>query len=74
MMKKIFCLTMLVMLATTVFAQQPKFKVLAFYTTTVESDHVDFANDAIKHFTALAAKKALCLIPPPIGTSLMMNT
>src|SRR6476620_10382180 len=27
------------------FAQKPEFKVLAFYSTKVESDHVDFSND-----------------------------
>lgn len=39
------------------FAQSPKFKVLALYTTTVESDHVDFAKDAIQFYTKLAAEK-----------------
>lgn len=34
----------------------PKFKVLALYTTTVESDHVDFAKDAIRFYRKLAAK------------------
>jgi type 1 glutamine amidotransferase len=56
-MKKFFCLIIIAALSVSAFAQKPKFKILAFYTTTVESDHVDFANDAIKHFTALAAKK-----------------
>lgn len=31
----------------------PRFKVLAFYSKTVESAHVDFANDAIKFFKDL---------------------
>jgi type 1 glutamine amidotransferase len=35
----------------------PRFKVLAFYTTTVEPDHVDFANDAIRFYSRLAAGK-----------------
>jgi len=40
------------------FAQSPKFKVLALYSTTVEADHVDFARDAttstLKWLCALA--------------------
>lgn len=47
----------LISLSLTVFAQSPKFKVLALYTTTVESDHVDFAKDAIQFYTKLAAEK-----------------
>jgi uncharacterized protein len=35
----------------------PAFRVLCLYTTTVEPDHVHFANDAIKFYTDLAAKK-----------------
>jgi type 1 glutamine amidotransferase len=52
-------LTFLVLLALNgiSFAQSPKFKVLALYSTTVESDHVDFANDAIKFYTKMAAEK-----------------
>jgi uncharacterized protein len=37
-------------------AQQPRFKVLAFYSTSVEPDHVLFAEDALKFFTACAAR------------------
>jgi type 1 glutamine amidotransferase len=33
------------------------FRALAFYTTTVEPDHVDFANDAIRFYSRLAAEK-----------------
>ncbi|MDF2432473.1 MAG: uncharacterized protein JWP44_2104, partial [Mucilaginibacter sp.] len=47
----------LLMLKTAAFAQTPKFKVLAFYSTIVESDHVDFAMDAIKFYTKMAADK-----------------
>jgi type 1 glutamine amidotransferase len=36
---------------------QQKFKAVAFYTTTVESDHVDFARDAIAYYSKLAAEK-----------------
>ncbi len=51
--------TVLVLLTFCVlsFAQSPKFKVLALYTTTVETDHVDFARDAIQFYTKLAAEK-----------------
>lgn len=35
----------------------PRFKALAFYTTTVEPDHVDFAYDAIRFYSRLAAGK-----------------
>ena len=36
-------------------AQQPRFKVLAFYSTSVEPDHVQFAEAALKFFAARAA-------------------
>ena len=35
----------------------PKFKALAFYSHTVEPDHIAFARDAINFYTALAARK-----------------
>jgi uncharacterized protein len=38
------------------YAQEAsKFKVLALYSTNVESDHVDFAKDAIQFYTKMAA-------------------
>lgn len=37
-------------------AQQPKFRVLAFYSERVEHDHVDFAHDAIRFYTAAAKR------------------
>ena len=40
----------------TVVAQEPAFKVLAFYSTDVEPDHVHTANDALAFFRGLAAK------------------
>jgi uncharacterized protein len=43
------------------FTQAPKFKAIAFYSTNVESDHVDFAYDAIKFYTKLAAEKGFVL-------------
>jgi uncharacterized protein len=35
----------------------PKFKVLAFFSTNVEDDHVDFAYDAIKFYKKMADQK-----------------
>jgi type 1 glutamine amidotransferase len=57
LLKTAIILLMLMGLNTTIFAQSPKFKVLALYSTTVESDHVDFAIDAIKFYTKMAAEK-----------------
>src|ERR1700730_821876 len=37
-------------------AQQPRFKVLAFYSTSVEPDHVLFAEGALKFFSEVAPK------------------
>ncbi|GAA3992061.1 ThuA domain-containing protein [Mucilaginibacter dorajii] len=56
MLKKFLATAIAVLLFAQTYAQTPKFKVLVLYTTTVESDHVDFANDAIKWFTDLAKK------------------
>ena len=45
------------LLATTAsVGQQSRFKVLAFYSTSVEPDHVLFAEDALKFFSASAAR------------------
>lgn len=38
------------------FAKEPSFKVLAFYSTNVEPDHVHVASDALVFFRELAAK------------------
>ncbi len=43
-------------LASTAFGQQPAFKVLAFYSTVVENDHIHFALHALTFFRDLAAK------------------
>ena len=42
--------------STGAFGQQTSFKVLAFYSTKVEPDHVLFAEGALKFFSGLAAK------------------
>jgi type 1 glutamine amidotransferase len=57
LLKATVSLLILLTLNTIIFAQSSKFKVLALYSTTVESDHVDFANDAIKFYTKMAAEK-----------------
>ena len=44
------------LLSTVSVGQQPRFKVLAFYSTRVEPDHVRFAEGALKFFTACAAR------------------
>jgi type 1 glutamine amidotransferase len=38
-----------------------KFRTLALYSTNVESDHVDFAKDAMKFYTKLSAEKGFAL-------------
>src|SRR5260370_38041190 len=59
-MKRYF-LTFLLCLApmfpsTGTFGQQTSFKVLAFYSTKVEPDHVQFAEGALKFFSGLSEK------------------
>jgi hypothetical protein len=52
------CATLLLLvLGTTLTAAEPAFKVLAFYSTDVESDHVRTANDALAFYRQLAAKQ-----------------
>jgi uncharacterized protein len=53
-MRLLLALTFL--LASVAQAQQPAFHVLAFYSETVEHDHVDFAHQAIKFYTAAAQR------------------
>lgn len=57
-MKRTICINFLVfillsMQGIALSAQFPRFKVLAFYSTKVESDHVDFAWKAIRFFKDL---------------------
>ena len=52
-MKKVLQAVLLVVsVSVTTLAQEPKFRVLAFYSEKVEHDHVDFAHDAIRFYTA----------------------
>jgi len=42
-------------------AQQPQFRVLAFYSANTEPDHVEFANEAVRFLSNLAAKDHFAL-------------
>jgi type 1 glutamine amidotransferase len=54
----ILSIVLIALIGTNLKAQRyPRFKVLAFYSTTVESAHVNFANDAIKFFKDLTIGK-----------------
>jgi hypothetical protein len=57
------CAFMLVS-ACTLYGQYPRFKVLAFYSRTVEKAHVDFADDAIQFFKELTLCRGACLHAP----------
>ncbi len=48
---------MVPLIAFALAAKIPKFRVIAFWTPTVESDHVHFAHDAIKFYANLALKR-----------------
>ena len=54
---KAFCLAAILFTAATAYTQNAAFKVLAFYSTDVERDHVEFANDAVHFFDSVAKKK-----------------
>lgn len=45
------------LLVNIAYSQKHAFKVIGFYRTNVENDHVDFARDAIRFFDSLAIKK-----------------
>lgn len=56
-MRQIFhILAVLMILSAVSGAQQPSFHVLAFYSETVEHDHVDFAHQAIQFYTEAAQR------------------
>jgi len=52
----LFLSTVLGLVALTASGQQRIFHVLAFYSTTVEQDHVDFAMQAVPFFHSMAAR------------------
>jgi len=47
----------LVLLVGSVFAQSPRFKVAAFYSTNGEMDHINFAKDALYFFNLIAEQQ-----------------
>jgi len=54
---RFFCfLVALALTASAAFGQNKSFQVLAFYSTNVEQDHVDFAMQAIPFFEAMAKR------------------
>ncbi|HET7893624.1 MAG TPA: ThuA domain-containing protein [Candidatus Sulfotelmatobacter sp.] len=55
--RQITLLLLLAALAGHVFAQQAKFRVLAFYSSTAETDHVQFAQDALTFLNERAASE-----------------
>ncbi|MDP9082121.1 MAG: ThuA domain-containing protein [Bacteroidota bacterium] len=57
LLKTNLTLVILLTLHVLAFAQAPKFRVLALYSTNVESDHVDFAMQAVKFYGKFAAEK-----------------
>ena len=50
-------ITLLCVFAHTIKAQKPRFKVAAFYTTTGEMDHINFAKDALYFFGLIAEQQ-----------------
>ena len=44
-----------------VTVDHPRFRVLAFFSTNVEPDHVDFAHDAIRFYSAMALRNHFAL-------------
>jgi hypothetical protein len=52
----LFSAALLFLPAIAAFAQNGSFRILAFYSTNVESDHVDFAKQALQFFAENASK------------------
>ncbi len=51
-----FCFLVVALLGCAGFGQEPTFRAIAFYSTHVEQDHVDFALQAIPFFEATAKR------------------
>lgn len=51
----VFLLMAIPLASSRTFAQQPRFRVLAFYSENTEPDHVQFAHEAVKYFRKRAA-------------------
>jgi formylglycine-generating enzyme required for sulfatase activity len=56
-MKKYLLTLLILSLLTPVFAQRAEFKVLAFYSTNTDADHVSFSNDIRAFFKNLSVEK-----------------
>ncbi|MFT4113877.1 ThuA domain-containing protein [Silvibacterium sp.] len=56
-MKRFLLAVIALWVALPAWAQQPTFRVLAFYSDTAERDHVDFARDAIRFYSDLAERE-----------------
>jgi uncharacterized protein len=52
----VFCIVLFCLAGACALSQTKPFRVLAFYSTNVEQDHVDFAIRAIPFFQAMAAR------------------
>jgi len=55
LMTAVLMLLSMLLFSQAALSQFPRFKVLAFYSTEVEGDHVAFANDAIRFFSDLSS-------------------
>src|SRR5579871_2906743 len=55
-LKSVGCLLLLALAAAAIPCQSAPFRVLAFYSTNVEGDHVDFARQAIPFFQEMAKR------------------
>jgi uncharacterized protein len=55
-MRFLFCFLFVSLAATSGFSQTKSFRVLAFYSTHVEQDHVDFAVQAIAFYQSMAER------------------
>jgi uncharacterized protein len=55
-MKRLLLAALLFLAIMNAKAQRPAFRALAFYSETVEHDHVDFAHQAIKFYSELAQR------------------
>ncbi|HVM74233.1 MAG TPA: ThuA domain-containing protein [Candidatus Saccharimonadales bacterium] len=53
---RVFAVLLTLAVPAVVHAQSPRFRAVAFYSTDTETDHVLFAEDAVKFFGALAQK------------------
>lgn len=62
-MRRVLEFAAMAALSITVFAQPSKFHVLAFYSDTVEHDHIDFAHQAIQFYRDAAKRDGFEFTP-----------